>query len=95
MDELKENQNIISQDKAKELADAFLKEKYYDFDKVIFQASEQVQSSELLIYRFSGLIIDKVHSMIEQLARDKSKVTFKFVIDISSKNGRVLNYFLT
>jgi hypothetical protein len=87
--------NIITLEKAEELADAFLKEKYYDREKIVFQASEKVQSGEQLIYRFSGLLVEKARGLIDRLARDKSGVTYKFVVEVSSKNGRIINYYLT
>jgi len=95
MDETNGSGNMIPQDKAQELADAFLKERYYDSEKILFQACEQVHSGEQLIYRFSGQLIEKTRALIDRLARDKSSNTFKFVIEVSSKNGRVLNYYLT
>lgn len=88
------NQDIIPQDRAEELAEAFLKERHYNYDKVIFQTCEDVQVGNLLVYRFSGLLIEKTRALIEILARDKSSVTYKFVIEINSDSGRVLNYYL-
>jgi hypothetical protein len=87
--------NIITPEKAEELADAFLRERYYDHDKIVFQAREQVQSEEQVVYRFSGLLVEKTRGLIDRLARDKSSATYKFVIEVSSKNGKVLNYYLT
>jgi hypothetical protein len=95
MDETRSTENIIPQKKAEELADAFLKERYYDHEKIVFQACEQVRAGEKLIYRFSGLLVEKTRALIDRLARDKSGVTYKFVVEVDSRNGRVLNYFLT
>ena len=85
----------ISREKAQELADSFLRERHYNFEKIDFQACEKVESGGQLIYRFSGLLIEKSTAFLDRLARDRSSTTFKFVIDVDSKNGRVLNYYLT
>jgi len=89
------NQDTISQSKAEELAGAFLKERHYEHEKIVFQSCEQVQAGEHLIYRFGGILVEKTRALMDLLARDKRAVTYKFIIEINSKNGRVLNYYLT
>jgi hypothetical protein len=95
MDENGSTENIIQQSKARELADAFLRERYYDSEKIEFQACEDVRAGEQLIYRFSGLLIEKSRALIDRLARDKSSVTYKFVVEVDSNRGKVLTYYLT
>jgi len=95
MDTTGDNRGIISQDRAEELADTFLKERHYNYDKIVFQTCERVCTENQLVYRFSGLLIEKTRALIDRLARDKSSVTYKFVIEVNSDNGKVLNYYLT
>lgn len=94
-DNIDNDQNIISQERAEKLADDFLKERYYNYEKVIFKSCEKVQNEDQSVYRFSGLLIEKTRAFIDKFARDKRGVTYKFVIEVNSNSGRVLNHYLT
>ena len=75
-----------------EIARKYLQERYYKYDQIIFKACESLTTPEFPVYRFSGLIIEKSRAFLDRLSRDKSAVTFKFIIDISSLDGRILNH---
>jgi hypothetical protein len=85
----------IPEEKARAKAEAYLKERHFKFEKIVFQGCEQVQSSDLPIYRFNGLLIEKPASLLDMLARDRKNTTCKFVIDVNADNGRVITYHLT
>lgn len=85
----------VPRDKAEELAIKYLKNRCYNYDKVIFHGFEEIQSGELNIYRFNGLIIEKTRSLLDRISRDNRSVTYKFVIEVDAQKGTVLDYFLT
>lgn len=86
---------LIPQEKAQARADAYLRERHFKHEKIIFQGCEMVESGGQMIYRFRGLLIEKPASLIDMLARDRKHTTYKFMIDVNAKNGRVLTYQLT
>lgn len=94
MDETTANQEFITQEKAEKLADAYLKQRYYNFDRIIFKECEELKNEGIIFYRFKGQIIEKTRNLMDMLSRDRSSFTYQFVIDMSSKNGKVLNYYL-
>lgn len=94
MESISQNDAIIPQEKAMEIARNYLRDRYYNSDQIIFKDCELLITDEFSIYRFNGLMVEKSRSFIDRLARDKSAVTFKFMIDIGSKDGKVLNYII-
>ncbi len=86
---------MIQEEDARSRADAYLRERHFKYEKIIFQSSELAESDGRIIYRFRGLLIEKPVSLIDMLARNRKNTTYKFVIDVNSTNGRVLTYQLT
>lgn len=88
-------QVIIPEEKARARADTYLKERHFKYEKVVFQDVELIDRDGQIIYRFKGLLIEKPSSLIDMLARDRKSSTYKFIVDVNAKNGRVLSYQLT
>jgi len=82
----------ISEDKAKELVDRYLHERYFDFEKISFNSVEMVSIQENPSYRIYGTVRVKSRSLLDRLIIDKKAYTYKFMVDMNALTGRVINY---
>ena len=85
---------LISEEKAKELSDRYLHERYYDFDKISFSSVENTHIQETPVYLIYGTVEAKSRSLFDRLIVDKNAFTYKFKVEVNAVTGRVINYEL-
>jgi hypothetical protein len=92
MSETPTENELISEDKAKDLTDSYLRSRYYDFDKLTFTDIESTTIKEVPAYRVYGKVHVKSRSMFERIIHDKNASTYKFTVEINAVSGRIINY---
>ncbi len=83
---------LISEEKAKELTDSYLHERYYDFDKILFSSVENARIQEKPVYLVYGTVHVKSRSLFDRLMVDKKAFTYKFKVEVNAVTGRIINY---
>jgi hypothetical protein len=94
MSDLTSEHELISEEKAKELSDRYLHDRYYDFDKISFSSVENTRIHETLVYLVYGTVQVKSRSMFDRLMIDKKAFTYKFKVEVNAVTGRIINYEL-
>lgn len=84
--------NVISETMAQEIASNYLHARYYNSKRISFNSCESVSMRGVLIYRFHGDILEKSTNMLDRIARDKKASTYKFMLNMNSQNGEIINY---
>jgi hypothetical protein len=92
MSETAPQPELISEDKAKDLVDSYLRNRYYDFDKLKFTGVESTVIKDTPAYRIYGTVHVKSRSMFERIVHEKNASTYKFTVEINAINGRIINY---
>ena len=92
MSEITPKPDLISEDKAQDLVDSYLRNRYYDFDKLKFTGVENTVIKDTEAYRIYGTVHVKSRSMFERIVHDKNASTYKFTVEINAINGRIINY---
>jgi hypothetical protein len=92
MSDITSERELISEEKAKQLSDRYLHERYYDFDKISFSAVENASIQETPVYRIYGTVHVKSRSLFDRLMMDKNAFTYKFMVEMNAITGRVINY---
>lgn len=89
------NQNSISFEEARELADRYLRGRYYDFDKIHFGSHAVVVVGDTTLFRLYGSIRVKSRSLLENIGFARKTDSYKCVLDIDSLTGKIVNYEFT
>jgi hypothetical protein len=92
MSETTPGPELISEDRAKDLVDIYLHERYFDFEKLKFTGVESTLVKDAPAYRICGKVHVKSRSMFERVIHDKNASTYKFTVEINAVNGRIINY---
>jgi hypothetical protein len=79
-------------EKARKLADLYLRNRYYDFEKIQFSGHEIVATGDTTIYRLHGKIRVKSRSLLDNIGFHRMENTYKFVLDIDGLTGKTINY---
>jgi hypothetical protein len=92
MSEQPTNDKSITLEQAKEAADCYLKNRYYDFETVVFSGHEVIDLNGVSVYRLYGGIRIKSRSALDLIGFKKKVDAYKFVLDLDALCGKVLNY---
>jgi hypothetical protein len=87
-----DNTECITEEKAMELAQQYLKEIYYNIEKMRFLGCETLSFEDNLTYRLQGIVNMKSRSLINRFIADKSANVYKFTIDINARSGQIVTY---
>jgi hypothetical protein len=83
---------LISEDKARELTDRYLHERYYEFQKIVFTSIENGTVDENPVYRLYGTVRLKSRSIMDKLIIDQKAYSYKFMVEMNAVNGHIINY---
>ncbi|RPJ62619.1 MAG: hypothetical protein EHM12_04235 [Dehalococcoidia bacterium] len=86
------DRELISEDKARELADRYLHERYYEFEKIIFTSIENGTVNENPVFHLYGTIRLKSRSIMDKLIIDQKAYSYKFMVEMNAVNGHIINY---
>jgi hypothetical protein len=83
---------LISEEKARELTERYLHQRYYDFEKIVFTSVENGTVNENPVYRLYGSIRLKSRSIMDKLIIDQKAYSYKFMVEMNAANGHIINY---
>jgi len=86
------DRELIPEDKARELTDRYLHERYYDFEKIVFKSIENGTINDNPVYRLYGTVRLKSRSIMDKLIIDQKAYSYKFMVEMNALNGHIINY---
>ena len=88
-----DSMEYIAEDKAQELAQQYLKEIYYNIERMTFLSCEMISfENNNVVYRLQGIVNMKTRSLLNRFVTDKSANNYQFTIDVNAKSGQIMNY---
>lgn len=92
MADLSNKQHLMSLEEVQAKADQYLKNRYFDFEKIRFDSHEITAFEGSTMFRLHGGIRAKSRSLIDNMGFFKKPDTYKFLIEIDAVNGKIINY---
>jgi len=83
---------LMPEDQARELAERYLRSRYYELEKVKFSACELTTIESDLAYRFQGTVFMKSRGIMDRFVFNKVNNSYRFKFDINAENGQIINY---